>query len=65
MYLNIFVLNYRNPRQFQNKEGLYILSTSVLCFCVLYKVCYVYCKISKSDKYNGNKEDFDFKSGFN
>ena len=25
IYFNIFFLNYRNPQQFQYKEGLYVL----------------------------------------
>ena len=33
-----------------------------LCFCVVYKVCSVYCTISLPEESSINKEDFDIKS---
>ena len=40
-----------------------LISNYVLCFCAVYKVGSVYCTINNSGKSNGDKEDFDFKSG--
>ena len=34
----------------------------VLCFCVVYKVCSVYCTISLPEESSVNEEDFDIKS---
>ena len=54
--------DHRNSRQFQYKEGLNVFEARFCVFCVVYKVCSVYCTISLPEESSVNEEDFDIKS---